>query len=35
MPEAGRVFAFACVLLLSFSGVYHLLSPGTAGRGLL
>jgi len=29
------VFAFACVLLLSLSGVYHLLSPGTAGRSVL
>jgi channel protein (hemolysin III family) len=29
------VFAFSCVLLLSLSGVYHLLSPGTAGREVL
>ena len=29
------VFAFSCVLLLSLSGVYHLLSPGTRGRGVL
>jgi len=29
------VFAFSCVLLLSFSGVYHLLSPGTAARSVL
>jgi channel protein (hemolysin III family) len=29
------VFAFSCVLLLSFSGVYHLLTPGTAARGVL
>jgi len=29
------VFAFSCVLLLSLSGVYHLLSPGTAARGVL
>ena len=29
------VFAFSCVLLLSLSGVYHLLSPGTAGRSVL
>jgi len=29
------VFAFSCVLLLSFSGVYHLLSPGTTARGVL
>jgi channel protein (hemolysin III family) len=38
--EAGRVislavFAFSCVLLLSLSGVYHLLTPETAGRGVL
>jgi channel protein (hemolysin III family) len=29
------VFAFSCVLLLSISGVYHLLSPGGAGRDVL
>jgi channel protein (hemolysin III family) len=29
------VFAFSCVLLLSLSGVYHLLTPGTAGRSVL
>jgi len=29
------VFAFSCVLLLSFSGVYHLLSPGTPARSVL
>ncbi len=29
------VFAFSCVLLLSLSGVYHLLSPGTAVREVL
>lgn len=29
------VFAFSCVLLLSLSGVYHLLSPGTPGREVL
>ncbi len=29
------VFAFSCVLLLSMSGVYHLLSPGTAAREVL
>src|SRR3954454_18390113 len=29
------VFAFSCVLLLSLSGVYHLLSPGSAGRDVL
>lgn len=29
------VFAFSCVLLLSLSGVYHLLTPGTAGRAVL
>jgi len=29
------VFAFSSVLLLSLSGVYHLLSPGTAGREVL
>lgn len=32
---ALSVFAFSCVLLLSLSGVYHLLSPGTAGREVL
>jgi channel protein (hemolysin III family) len=32
---ALAVFAFSCVLLLSLSGVYHLLSPGTAGRSVL
>ena len=29
------VFVFSCVLLLSLSGAYHLLSPGTAGRSVL
>ena len=29
------VFAFSCVLLLSISGVYHLLSPGGSGRYVL
>jgi channel protein (hemolysin III family) len=29
------VFAVSCVLLLSLSGVYHLLSPDTAGRAVL
>jgi len=29
------VFAFSCVLLLSLSGVYHLLGPDTAGREVL
>jgi channel protein (hemolysin III family) len=29
------VFAFSCVLLLSLSGAYHLLSPGTAAREVL
>lgn len=29
------VFAFSCVLLLSVSGVYHLLSPGGAARDIL
>jgi channel protein (hemolysin III family) len=29
------VFAFSCVLLLGLSGVYHLLSPETAGRAVL
>ncbi|HJS36561.1 MAG TPA: hemolysin III family protein [Burkholderiales bacterium] len=38
--DAGRmlslgVFAFSCVLMLSLSGVYHLLGPGTAGREVL
>ncbi len=28
-------FAFCCILLLSMSGVYHLLSPGTDGRAVL
>jgi channel protein (hemolysin III family) len=32
---ALSVFAFSCVLLLSLSGVYHLLAPGTAGREVL
>lgn len=32
---ALAVFAFSCVLLLSLSGLYHLLSPGTAGRSVL
>ena len=29
------VFAVSCVLLLGLSGVYHLLSPDTAGRAVL
>ena len=29
------VFAFSCVLLLSLSGVYHLLTPKTAARSVL
>lgn len=29
------VYAFTCVLLLSMSGVYHLLTPGGAGRAVL
>src|SRR5689334_22265927 len=29
------VYAFTCVLLLSLSGVYHLLAPGGAGRTVL
>jgi channel protein (hemolysin III family) len=29
------VFASSCVLLLSLSGVYHLLSPGTTARSVL
>jgi channel protein (hemolysin III family) len=29
------VFAFSAVLLLSLSGTYHLLTPGTAGRAVL
>jgi channel protein (hemolysin III family) len=29
------VFAVSCVLLLGLSGVYHLLSPETAGRAVL
>src|SRR4029077_13391640 len=28
-------FAFSCVLLLSLSGVYHLLTPETAARSVL
>jgi channel protein (hemolysin III family) len=32
---ALAIFAFSCVLLLSLSGVYHLLSPQTAARGVL
>ena len=28
-------FVFSCVLLLSLSGVYHLLTPGTPARGVL
>ena len=32
---ALSLFAFSCVLLLGLSGVYHLLSPGTAGREVL
>ena len=35
-PVPSRaVFVFSCVLLLSLSGVYHLLTPGTAGRSVL
>lgn len=38
--NAGRVFllgifAFACIFLLSMSGVYHLLSPSGAGREVM
>ena len=29
------IFVFSCVLLLSLSGVYHLLTPKTAARGVL
>ena len=29
------VFAFACVFLLTMSGVYHMLSPGGAGREVM
>jgi channel protein (hemolysin III family) len=29
------LFVFSCVLLLSLSGVYHLLTPETAARGVL
>jgi channel protein (hemolysin III family) len=29
------IFAFSCVALLSLSGVYHLLEPGTTARGVL
>lgn len=29
------IFAFSCVLLLSLSGVYHLLAPGTPARSVL
>jgi len=32
---ALSLFAFSCVLLLSLSGVYHLLAPGTAAREVL
>lgn len=32
---ALAVFAFTCVFLLSISGVYHLLTPGSAGRAVL
>jgi channel protein (hemolysin III family) len=32
---ALAVFSFSCVLLLSLSGVYHLLTPQTAARGVL
>ena len=32
---ALSLFAFSCVLLLSLSGVYHLLLPGSAGREVL
>ena len=32
---ALAVFVFSCVLLLSLSGVYHLLTPETAARGVL
>jgi channel protein (hemolysin III family) len=29
------IYAFSCVLLLSLSGVYHLLTPGGEGRAVL
>ena len=29
------VYAFSCVLLMSISGVYHLLAPGGAGREVM
>src|SRR5574342_331533 len=29
------VFALSCVMLLTLSGTYHLLAPGTAGREVL
>jgi len=32
---ALSIFVFSCVLLLSLSGVYHLLTPKTAARGVL
>jgi len=32
---AVGIFAFSCVLLLSMSGVYHLLAPDNAGRAVL
>jgi channel protein (hemolysin III family) len=32
---ALAVFAFSCVLLLTLSGVYHLLTPETAARSVL
>jgi channel protein (hemolysin III family) len=32
---ALAVFVFSCVALLSLSGVYHLLEPGTRARGVL
>jgi channel protein (hemolysin III family) len=32
---ALAVFAFSCVLLLAVSGVYHLLTPGYAGRAVM
>lgn len=40
LGRKGRVmalslFAFCCVFLLSISGAYHLLTPGTAGREVM
>ncbi len=29
------VFAFSCILVLSISGVYHMLEPGSSGRAVL